>query len=98
MRYQQCPFAADLLNLADLAEALSGDEGRLTLFAPTSSAFNELPDEVVAKLIDPVFKPQLKDVRTLPKCFVSRTHTVRYLLDLVSLILSALVRSSFITC
>mmetsp|Transcript_21423 Transcript_21423/g.39344 ORF Transcript_21423/g.39344 Transcript_21423/m.39344 type:complete len:328 (+) Transcript_21423:193-1176(+) len=49
------------VNAAGLADALSGD-GTLTLFAPPNSAFEKLPAELVTKLLDPIWKPQLEDL------------------------------------
>ncbi len=49
------------LNAADLDGALSGD-GTFTAFAPIDSAFADLPEELVNKLLDPIWKPQLQDV------------------------------------
>jgi len=49
------------LNAAGLDGALSGD-GTFTAFAPIDSAFADLPEELVNKLLDPIWKPQLQDV------------------------------------
>ena len=49
------------VDLAGLAKTLSSD-GTFTIFAPPNSAFDKLPKEVVAKLLDPTWQPQLQDV------------------------------------
>lgn len=45
----------------NLVEALSGD-GTFTIFAPTNAAFGKLPSELVSKLLDSTWQPQLQDV------------------------------------
>jgi len=52
---------ATAAELAGLTEALSG-EGSLTVFAPSNSAFAKLPEDLVNKLLDPIWQPQLKDL------------------------------------
>jgi len=52
---------ADAIKLAGLDDELSGN-GPFTVFAPSDSAFDELPEELVTKLLDPVWKPQLQNV------------------------------------
>jgi len=52
---------AEVLALADLDETLSGD-GTFTLFAPNDAAFGELPKNLLTKLVDPMWKPQLADL------------------------------------
>ena len=51
-----------MTDLAGAANALFSGEGTLTLFAPTTDAIHALPAEVVDRLTDPVFLPQLQDV------------------------------------
>jgi len=52
---------ATAVEKAGLTEALSG-EGSLTVFAPSNSAFAKLPEDLVNKLLDPVWQPQLQDL------------------------------------
>eukprot|EP01083_Nonionella_stella_P153903 495099_1 len=52
---------AAAVDAADLTDTLSND-GTFTVFAPPNSAFEKLPSELVTKLLDPVWKPQLQDV------------------------------------
>ena len=52
---------AAAVDAAGLTEALSGD-GTFTVFAPLNSAFEALPSELLTKLLDPVWQPQLQDV------------------------------------
>ena len=54
-------FTAAAAAAAGLADTLSGD-GTFTVFAPTNDAFAKVPAEIVAKLMDPVWVPQLQDV------------------------------------
>ena len=54
-------MTATAVEKAGLAEALSG-EGSLTVFAPSNSAFAKLPEDLVNKLLDPIWQPQLKDL------------------------------------
>lgn len=49
------------VDLAGLAKTLSSD-GTFTIFALPNSAFDKLPKEVVAKLLDPTWQPQLQDL------------------------------------
>jgi hypothetical protein len=49
------------LDAAGLAEALSS-EGTYTTFAPSNTAFAKLPTELVDKLMESIWKPQLRDV------------------------------------
>lgn len=49
------------VDAAGLADTLSGN-GTYTLFAPPNAAFDKLPAELVEKLLDPTWLPQLKDV------------------------------------
>mmetsp|Transcript_5008 Transcript_5008/g.12561 ORF Transcript_5008/g.12561 Transcript_5008/m.12561 type:complete len:437 (+) Transcript_5008:79-1389(+) len=46
---------------AGLTDALSG-EGTYTVFAPTNSAFDALPQDLITKLTDPEWRPQLRDL------------------------------------
>ena len=57
----QLIFTAVALEAADLADTLSG-AGTFTVFAPDNSAFDDLRDELLTKLLDQVLKPQLQDV------------------------------------
>jgi len=52
---------ATAVEKAGLSEALSG-EGTFTVFAPPNSAFAKLPEDLVTKLLDPVWQPQLQDL------------------------------------
>lgn len=52
---------AAAVDAAGLTDALSGD-GTLTVFAPVNSAFEALPADLLTKLLDPVWQPQLQDV------------------------------------
>lgn len=52
---------AAAVGLAGLTDTLSGD-GALTVFAPQNSAFTELPADLLNKLLDPTWQPQLADV------------------------------------
>ena len=54
-------FAAAAVDAAGLADTLSGD-GTFTVFAPNNDAFAKVPAEVVTKLLDPIWQPQLQDV------------------------------------
>lgn len=45
----------------NLVDALSG-EGTFTIFGPTNAAFDKLPTELVTKLLNPTWQPQLQDV------------------------------------
>ena len=53
--------AAAAVDAAGLADTLSGD-GTFTVFAPNDDAFAKVPAEVVTKLLDPIWQPQLQDV------------------------------------
>ena len=55
---------AAAVEAAGLMETLSGP-GTFTVFAPTESAFDNLPSELLEKLQLPVWQPQLKDVSDL---------------------------------
>jgi len=50
------------IDAAGLTDALSGDDGTLTVFAPPNSAFDALPPELITKLLNPLWQPQLQDV------------------------------------
>mmetsp|Transcript_32524 Transcript_32524/g.68379 ORF Transcript_32524/g.68379 Transcript_32524/m.68379 type:complete len:148 (+) Transcript_32524:64-507(+) len=52
---------AGAIDAANLTEPLSGD-GNFTLFAPINSAFEELPPDLLAKLTNETWKPQLQDI------------------------------------
>ena len=54
-------FSVAAIDAAGLAETLSGD-GTFTVFAPNDDAFDKIPAELVAKLLDPIWQPQLQDV------------------------------------
>ena len=54
-------FIATAIDAAGLAETLSGD-GTFTIFAPPNTAFDKVPEDLLNKLLDPIWKPQLKDV------------------------------------
>ena len=54
-------FTAAAVNAAGLADTLSGD-GTFTVFAPPNSAFEQLPADLLAKLLEPQWQPQLKDI------------------------------------
>ena len=54
-------FTAAAVDAAGLADALSGD-GTFTVFAPVDSAFEALPKDLLDKLLDPIWQPQLQDV------------------------------------
>jgi len=47
------------LEAADLVDALSGDNGPYTVFAPTDKAFNKLPSDLVQCLLEPDNKDAL---------------------------------------
>ena len=49
------------VDAAGLTEVLSGD-GSFTLFAPPNSAFEKLPVDLVTKLLNDTWQPQLEDV------------------------------------
>ena len=57
-------WLAAAVEAAGLMETLSGP-GTFTVFAPTESAFDNLPSELLEKLQLPVWQPQLKDVSDL---------------------------------
>ena len=67
--FSQLLSTAIALDTADLAE-LSSDV-TYTVFAAPNSAFNALPEGLFAKLLDPVWKPQLQDVSISSKQDVS---------------------------
>ena len=46
----------------NLVDALSND-GTYTVFAPNDDAFSAIPAALINKLLDPVWQPQLQDVR-----------------------------------
>ena len=52
-------FTVTVVNKAGLASELDAADATLTLFAPTNTAFSKLPDGLVAKLLKPIWKPQL---------------------------------------
>ena len=47
------------IDAAGLVDALNGEDGTLTVFAPRNSAFNKL---LLSKLLEPTWQPQLKDL------------------------------------
>ena len=49
------------VDAAGLTEVLSGD-GNFTVFAPPNSAFEKLPADLVTKLLNNTWQPQLEDV------------------------------------
>ncbi|EJK44384.1 hypothetical protein THAOC_37076, partial [Thalassiosira oceanica] len=51
-----------VLVAADLDDVLDDDDESVTVFAPPNSAFNDLPQPLVTKLLDAKWKPQLQDV------------------------------------
>ena len=51
-----------LVTFAGLEAVLDDDNVTSTVFAPEDSAFDELPTELVAKLTNPTYLPQLRDV------------------------------------
>jgi len=54
---------ATAIEAARLADVLSGGfDGMFTVFAPTNSAFEKLPTELLTKLLDREWQPQLRDV------------------------------------
>lgn len=59
------------VDLAGLAKTLSSD-GTFTIFALPNSAFDKLPKEVVAKLLDPTWQPQLQDSKL--GCRLNRSY------------------------
>ena len=59
--YDTDHLTATAVEKAGLVEAISG-YGSLTVFAPTNSAFAKLPEDLVNKLLDPIWQPQLKDL------------------------------------
>ena len=67
--FSQLLSTAIALDAADLAE-LSSDV-TYTVFAAPNSAFDALPEGLLAKLLDPVWKPQLQDVSISSKQDVS---------------------------
>jgi len=52
----------ELLNLAGFDAFLDDDDVTSTVFAPQNSAFDELSPALVAKLTNPTYLPQLRDV------------------------------------
>lgn len=52
---------AAAVDAAGLADTLGGN-GTFTVFAPPDSAFAKLPADLVTKLLDPTWSPQLQDV------------------------------------
>jgi len=52
---------AAAVDAAGLAGTLDGN-GTFTVFAPPDSAFAKLPEDLVTKLLDPTWSPQLQDV------------------------------------
>lgn len=61
------------INAAGLAETLKG-EGPFTVFAPTNSAFEALPEGMVVKLLEPANKEMLTNILTyhvVPKKLLS---------------------------
>lgn len=65
---------ARAVDAAGLKETLSGD-GTFTIFAPPNSAFAKLPEKLVTKLLDPVWKPQLQDVLLYHGLSCARTRS-----------------------
>ena len=55
-------YTVTAVNTAGLSDELDGGAEYLTLFAPTNSAFSKLPTGLVAKLLKPIWKPQLVDL------------------------------------
>ena len=55
-------YTVTTVNKAGLAYVLDDADAALTLFAPTNTAFSKLPDGLVAKLLKPIWKPQLVDL------------------------------------
>ena len=55
-------YTVTAVNKAGLAYVLDDADATLTLFAPTNTAFSKLPDGLVAKLLKPIWKPQLVDL------------------------------------
>ena len=51
------------LKAGDLVETLSG-EGPYTVFAPTNTAFNQLPNGTLTHLLRPESKPELQKILT----------------------------------
>ena len=51
-----------IVEAAGLDGVLDDDDISITVFAPPNSAFDDLPQELVAKLLDPDWQPQLQDV------------------------------------
>ncbi|EJK58987.1 hypothetical protein THAOC_20848, partial [Thalassiosira oceanica] len=49
------------VDAAGLADTLDGN-GTFTVFAPPDSSFAKLPEDLVTKLLDPTWSPQLQDV------------------------------------
>ena len=68
--FSQLLSTATALDAVDLTETLSND-GIFTVFAPPNSAFGELPEGLLTKLLDPIWKPQLQDVSISSKQDVS---------------------------
>ena len=68
--FSQLLSTATALDAADLTETLSND-GTFTVFAPPNSAFGELPEGLLTKLLDPIWKPQLQDVSISSEQMVS---------------------------
>ena len=54
-------FAVAAVTAAGLDVALDSP-GTFTLFAPTNAAFGKVPSDIVNKLLDPVWQPQLMDL------------------------------------
>jgi len=50
------------IDAAGLAETLDDPSETFTVFAPPNAAFDKLPSELVTKLLDPTWSPQLQDV------------------------------------
>ena len=51
-----------IVEAAGLDGVLDDDDISITVFAPPNSAFEDLPQELVTKLLDPDWQPQLQDV------------------------------------
>ena len=51
-----------VVEAAGLDGVLDDDDISITVFAPPNSAFEDLPQELVTKLLDPDWQPQLQDV------------------------------------
>ena len=59
--FSQLLSTVTVLDAAGLAETLSSN-GTYTAFAVQNYAIDALPDALLTKLLDPVWKPQLQDM------------------------------------